>query len=129
MAKKALYWDWVREEAAKIKSDGCSGVPDFYLEACLQHDLAYFYAKNPRSAYTYWLKMDSSEGNAYWNNIEGNTYWKLADPMFQSEADAQFRKAIQKRSRLGVFSPMSWWRWLGLKVFGKKAWNRHKDTH
>lgn len=113
--KLPLYWDWVREEARVIKSDGCSKVPDFYLQACLQHDLAYWYAKNPRSAYKHFVESVPD-------------YWIKAAPIFQSEADAQFRQTIQKKSKLKKFSPMSWWRWAGLKLFGKKAWNSHSET-
>ena len=108
--KKFLYWDWIKAEALKVGSDGCSKVPDFYLGACRQHDLAYFYAKDPRSAYTH-------------------QSWALADHITKGGADIQFRQTIQKKSTFGVLSPMSWWRWLGLKLFGSKAWNSHADTH
>ena len=34
------------------------------------------------------------------------------------EADGNFRRCIQKKSPFGIFSPMSWWRWAGVRVFG-----------
>jgi hypothetical protein len=52
--KKLLYWDWVDREAAAIDSDGCSCVPDFYLKCCKVHDLAYYYATDPRTAYRHY---------------------------------------------------------------------------
>jgi len=88
------YWLLVRERARRLESDGCSGVPDFYLDACLEHDIHY---RTHR--------------------------WINGMSIFKSEADARFRQVIQSRSVLGVMSPMSWWRWLAVKSFGKKAWD------
>ena len=113
--KKMLFWDWVRAEAENIHSDGCSGVPDFYKEACLQHDLSYFYARCPVSAY-----------KCYLEGIED--VWGAAQVITKAHADAVFRRTIQAKSKLKRFSPMSWWRWLGVKWFAGKAWNSHKDT-
>lgn len=113
--KKLLYWPWLRIEAAKIKSDGCSGVPDFHLDCCLQHDASYWYAKCPVSAYTYYLEDSPNP-------------WEQATNIFESDADARFRRCIQQDSPFGRYSPMSWWRWAALKMFGKKAWNSHAET-
>jgi len=76
-----------------ICSDGCTGVPNWYLEACIIHD---FY-------YTMHKDFDGS-------------------PITREEADKRFRKKIQHLSPVGKFSPMSWWRWLGVKMFANKAW-------
>ena len=114
MAKKALYWTWIRKEAAKIKSDGCSGVPDFHLDCCLQHDLSYVYGKCPRSAYHH-----------YCDDV--GLYWEVADSISKREADATFRKCNQALSPFGKLSPMSWWRWAGVRIFGKGIWAKKKD--
>ena len=33
------YWRQVRERAAALGSDGCTGVPDWFLDCYLEHDL------------------------------------------------------------------------------------------
>lgn len=95
------YWQKVREEAAKLEADGCSGVPDFHLDCCLEHDIHY------RTRFT----------------IDGQ-------PISRRKADARFRKCIQSRSKFGKMSPMSWWRWAGVRIFGRSAWkgNKHGET-
>ena len=88
---------WLKRVAQAIQSDGCSGVPDFHLDCCVVHDLAYKFAINP------------------WGR-----------PVTRAEADAAFRVCIQAHSKLGRFSPMSWWRWAGVRVGGWKAWEAHR---
>lgn len=87
------YWQRVREKAAELQSDGCSGVPDFHIECCWAHDIAY------RTGMT----------------VDGET-------LTRAEADARFRRCIQSRSAFGLFSPMSWWRWLGVRFGGASSW-------
>lgn len=94
MTEEDDYWVRVRERAAELLSDGCSGVPDFYLDACLDHDIAYRTGKT----------------------IHG-------EAITRAQADARFRRVIQSRSPFGVLSPMSWWRWAGVRLFGGKAWS------
>ncbi len=89
------YWSRVRKKAAELQSDGCSGVLDVYLECCEEHDVHY------RTHQT----------------IDGK-------PITRAEADQQLRNCIQEKSRFGVFSPVSWWRWLGLRLVGGWAWEK-----
>ena len=84
------YWALVRFMAARLDSDGCTGVPEFYQEACLEHD-------------------------CHWRL--GETLW--GDTITTAEANTRFRRVIQSRSRLGRFSPLSWWRWVGVTLGGK----------
>ena len=88
---------WAKKVAKVIASDGCSGVPDFHLCCCIVHDLAYKFAVDPWGA-----------------------------PLTRPEADAAFRACIQAHSTLGRFSPMSWWRWAGVRIGGQKAWDAHR---
>lgn len=74
-------------------SDGCTGVPNFYLSACVVHD---FYYRTHR-------------------DFEGT-------PINKVYADNMFKKLIQRKSLFGIFSPMAQWRWLGVKFFAQKAW-------
>lgn len=90
------YWDRIRQLAAELKSDGCSGVPDFYKDCCDEHDIHYRTRKD----------------------IDGN-------PITRAEADARIRACIQERSRFGILSPMAAWRWLGLRLLGGRAWRNN----
>ncbi len=95
-----VYWDLVRWWATTYKSDGCSGVPDFYLEACQEHDLHYRYAQT-----------------------------LYGEPLTFEDANARFRKVIQMKSKLRWFSPLSWIRFAGVKFFGKHIWDRHRGRN
>lgn len=88
------YWEAIRIRAEELESDGCSGVPDFYVDCCLRHDIHY------------------------------RTHARLdGTPITQEEADNLLWDCITKRSIFGKASPMAWWRWWALsKLFGKKAW-------
>lgn len=88
----------VEEVALALNSDGCTGVPDFYILGCYEHDIAYETGLDP-----------------------------LELPIDKPEADRRLRWYIQKNSAFGRFSPMSWWRWLALKYFGGKAWRQNKQ--
>lgn len=91
--KDDVYWDRVRARARELGSDGCTAVPDFYLDSCLEHDIHY------------------------------RTHaWLDGSPITRSQADQRFREVIQSRSWFGVASPMSWWRWAGLRLGGDAAW-------
>lgn len=80
--------------AVYINTDGCTGVSNVYFPACVVHDFWYV------SHY----------------DFDGTK-------ITQKEADYRFRKKMQALSPLGVFSPMSWWRWIGVRTFGKKFWD------
>lgn len=98
LPNSADYWSRIRTRAVEIESDGCTGVPDFYLDACLEHDVHYHDGRR----------------------IDGV-------PITQAWADRRFRQRIQSRSMLGVLHPMSWWRWAGVRIFGRRAWTQHRE--
>jgi hypothetical protein len=81
------YWRQVRFVANRLQSDGCTGVADIYLDACLEHDI-------------------------HWRL--GTTIYSV--PITTAQANRRFRKVIQSRSRLGRFSPISWVRFLGVTI-------------
>ena len=107
------YWDWVKGEAALIDTDGCSGVTGLRIECCFEHDLGYYYARDPRVAYRYW-------------RFGQQDYWEKAPEITRMTADARFRRCLQNRSRSGRWSPMSLWRWIGVRVGAQGAWDRHR---
>lgn len=87
------YWTMVAIRAAQLKSDGCTGVVDFYKWTCLEHDIHYRTHKT-----------------------------LFGTPISFETANYMFRVRIQQASKLGKLSPMSWIRWLGVTWFGKQAW-------
>lgn len=108
-----LYWEWIKSEAALIGTDGCSAVLGFHVECCLEHDASYAHAKDPRSAYRF-ARLGSVDA------------WERADPITRAEADRRFRQCHQNRSRFGRWSVMAFYRWLGVKWGGQKAWDAHR---
>jgi len=82
----------MRERAEAVGSDGCTGVPEWHRDCCLEHDVHY---------------------------RTGQTLTGV--PINRAEADAVFRECLRRRSRLSWYSPLSWWRWAGVRVFGRKA--------
>lgn len=88
------YWIRLKQWAFDTKSDGCSDVPDFYVECCWQHDRGYQTGEN----------------------IDGVKYPN------RKAIDDEFRKCMQDRSIFGRFSPMSWWRWAAVRLFGWMPW-------
>lgn len=87
--KHSPYWGMVQFVAWKLGSNGCSGVPDFFRDACLEHDI-------------HWRTGQTIDGEA----------------LTLAESNQRFRWVIQSRSIFGVWSPMSWWRWVGVLIAG-----------
>jgi hypothetical protein len=90
--RSAGYWERLKEWAAQ-NSDGCTKAADIHVECCYEHDYHYVFGET----------------------LEGS-------PITKAEADVQFRRCIQSRSKLGKFSPMSWWRFAAVRLFGKGKW-------
>lgn len=89
----SAYWRAIRRRAQELGSDGCTAVPDFYRDVCLEHDVHY------------------------------RTHARLdGSPIRRAEADRLLRLGIQARSPFGRASPMSWWRWAAVRAFGRRAW-------
>jgi hypothetical protein len=116
MTSEDPYWDWIKTQAFGIKSDGCTGVRDFRLRCCYEHDLSYFYGRCPQSAYLAWQADPKSD------------VWSLAGKITRSEADARFRKCNQDLSPVGEESPMAWMRWIGVRLGGWNAWRKHRKA-
>jgi len=88
------YWQRVRIRARELRSDGCTGVPNFYKDCCLEHDIAYRTGRD----------------------IDGR-------PVTREEADKQLRDCIQARSLFGKWSPMSWWRYWAVRWLAGRSWH------
>jgi hypothetical protein len=88
-ARASAYWNAIRLRASELASDGCTLVADFYLDACLEHDV-------------------------HWRT--GKTLY--GTPISTRQSNLRFRYVIQARSPFGLLSPMSWWRWAGVSIAG-----------
>ncbi len=94
-----LHAKVVKLKASYLEADGCSGVPEFYRMACLEHDIAY------RTHVGY---IDNQIIN-------------------KEEADLRFKWHTQMLSPFGRFSPMAQWRYWGVYFLADKAWEGEKD--
>lgn len=92
-----LYWEYILGRAREIQSDGCTWVAEIYQRACYEHDLHYKFAKN-----------------------------SAGERIGRGWADAVFRERMQQMSLLGEVSPLSRWRWVGVRVLGFGIWNRYR---
>lgn len=95
LLEKVSYRVAVTLAAANLGSDGCTGVPDWYVIGCFDHDIAY---RTHQDAFGW--------------------------PITKAQADLKLKWAIQHESPFGRFSPMAQWRWLGVHLLGKWAWDR-----
>lgn len=80
------YFMEVINEGYHIKSDGCSGVPDFFLVVCVEHDIHYATHKD----------------------------FYTGENITQEDADKYLKWGIQYHSWFGRWSPMAWWRYSAL---------------
>lgn len=88
-----LYKFLVATRAAELKSDGCTDALPLYVHGCFEHDISYRTGRD---------LMDNKISRA--------------------EADQRLRWYIQLNSPLGVCSPMAWWRWAAVRMFGGLSW-------
>lgn len=93
-----LYWSKVRERAKALDSDGCSGVPDWMIWTCYEHDIHY---RTHRF-------LDGKE-------------------ITRAKADRIMRVRMQQGSAWGVLYWRSWARWIGVRLFGANAWNKKEE--
>jgi hypothetical protein len=108
------YWNWVGSQAALIDSDGCSVVSGLHVSCCFEHDLGYYFARDPRDAYLKELcgSLDP---------------WLDAKPIDRATVDARFRRCQQNRSVFGQWSPVAWYRWAAVRLRGQSRWDRHRE--
>lgn len=76
------YWERIRDRAAELGTDGCTGATGIHVECCLEHDI-------------HWRTGRTLDGQ----------------PITPGQANKRFRSCMQSRSKLGWFSPLAWWRW------------------
>jgi len=78
-----------------IESDGCTGVPNFYLNGCILHD---FSTRTHR-------------------DLDGT-------PMTEQQTNKRLEEYIWAHSVFGHFSPMAWWRYWALQnFFENRPWD------
>jgi hypothetical protein len=97
--ERPTYWLWIREEAARIKSDGCTLVSQLKQDCCFEHDLAYYYGKDPLDAFY--------------------VGWPAARKITKAEADKEFAACCGK--------PISLWRYPGVTIGGWFSWIKNRS--
>lgn len=112
------YWEWIESEAALVESDGCTKATGFQLACCWEHDVAFWYARDPRSAYRHWLE--------HHDRVRA---WREADDVTFEQANRDFKRCHTQRSSLGWW----WWldprnvvRWRVVVRASRAAWDRHR---
>jgi len=110
----SAYASWLREEAALIHADGCTGVTNLYADCCLQHDLEFYYAK--------------SAADAYRQQRAGHPApWRDAVPVTFDEANAHFRACHFRSSRFGYLNLVGWYRYAAMRLRKTRAaWDAHR---
>lgn len=83
-----LTKDYIAALDTALKSDGCTGVKDIYRACCIVHDLGCEHHIDP------------------WGNS-----------ITRRETDANFRRCMQSKSPLGKYSPVAFFRWLGVRLY------------
>lgn len=76
-AQVAAYRAWVRVEARKIGSDGCTAVSEWHQDCCLEHDLACYFGRDPRLAFQLAVKGFQDP-------------WAMAPVLSRRDADKRF---------------------------------------
>ena len=90
------YWELVEKRAKELLSDGCTGVPDWYIWTCWEHD------------------------------IHNRTHKFLCGcELTFKQAAYIIRVRIQQASIFKVFSPLSWLRWVGVLILARGAWKSY----
>ena len=93
------YWNDVHTFAEALDSDGCSGVPDTFAWACLEHDC--FYRRH--------------------KHIGG-------EDISKSQADYVLRRRVQQTQMSLLKWPISWIRWFGVAILFRRASQRAWDS-
>lgn len=75
--QESIYYTWIRLEAAKVHSDGCTGVSEWHQECCFEHDLGCLYSRDPKEAFRLFQA----------GNLEP---WVFAEEISRSEVDKRF---------------------------------------
>ena len=88
--EQRITFAYIKALNQAIKSDGCTGVKDYYKDCCIIHDLGYRWHIDP------WGRK-----------------------VTRAQVDEAFRLCIQDRSKLGKFSPISWARWSAVRLVGR----------
>lgn len=99
----SLYVEWIKSEAQKINSDGCTAVSEWNKWCCFEHDLGCHYKKDPRKAFELYLYGLSD-------------VWAMAPEMSRREADKRFAKCNLSNARDLVGFVRTGIRYIGVRI-------------
>jgi hypothetical protein len=86
------YWTKVRDLAADLGTDGCTGASSVFRDCCLRHDCEY------------------RRGVTTGSNR----------PLTRKQADQRFLACMQARSIFGWWTPTGWARYAAVRWFGRR---------
>lgn len=114
MVDQLRFLEFIREEAALINADGCTGVSNMYGECCLQHDAEFYFGKSAASAYRHYREGDPE-------------YWLTADRITFEQANENFKRCHFRQSKAGYLNLFAWWRYAVVRTKkGRSAWDAHR---
>lgn len=93
----SAYWLRVRDRADELGADGCTCGSAAMRNCCLRHDVHY----------------------RTHQHMDGR-------PITQREADDQFLACMQARSIVGWWSPLGWFRYAVVRLFGAPRYAERK---
>ena len=101
------YKKWLAIEARAIGSDGCSVVNEFKQHCCHEHDLAYYWGRDPRVAF--------------------HIGWLDAPRVSRGQADNYFA-ACNADGVEGNGPVRGFVRWIGVRLGGWNAWRQYRKA-
>lgn len=104
----SLYAEWVREEAQRMNSDGCTAVSEWNQWCCFEHDLGCEYLKDPKDAFRLWQSGEQ-------------LYWTMAKSISRREVDQRYALCNFRNSQGLVDWSRTGVRYLGVRIKG--IWN------
>lgn len=96
------FLKWLTEWAS-THSDGCTKITQLHQHCCWQHDYGYQTGFQARSVWS------------------GNPI-----VISRKETDVEFRQCNESEDPLGRFSPLAWWRYAGVRLFGRFFYKKPK---
>ncbi len=103
-------WEWIRQEARRLGTDGCTGGREVYEDACYLHDVCYRTHTLPVVVGTERLGEGIDEPRVCYVKLD------------REEADWAFAEVIRRMSPAGRWSPLAAARHLVVRLMGYWAW-------
>lgn len=101
------YWREVEDLAARLTTDGCTGVINVHVRCCDRHDIDMILRYD---AFVVVPEEERDPARGY--TAEGHPF------LSKAEADRRFLNCMRRHSRLGFWSPVAYIRYRFVRWFG-----------